>query len=189
MSNEREIHDADGRRPASQVPRHPDAPYEEKDLHVGPILALLVATACVFATMFAVDWYFFHAQKRSEAQKKKSPYPFATRATSSLPQAPRLDQIDRMEEQPGQRYADQLAEMERQLHASGPADEKGFVHIPIERAMKEIVKQLPLRKGPPAQAFPKEAAPQRPGWQEKPVHPGDSNSGRMLPGTPPWSEY
>jgi hypothetical protein len=159
MSSEHEPREPNGRV------EHLDSPYEEKDIHLRPIFALLIATGCVFAIMFAIDWYFFHAQKRSEAREKESPYTFAPNGATGLPQPPRLDQIDRMEEQPGE--TDRLVEMERQLHSSGPTDEKGFVHIPIEQAMKEIVKHLPVRKEP----------------TEKPAHAGDSNSGRMLPET------
>jgi hypothetical protein len=168
MSEEREIRGSEGRI------EHPDAPYEEKDIRVGCILALIIATGCVFVIIFAIDWYFFHAQKRSEARDKQSPYPLAN-PMNPLPPAPRLDQIDRMEVQPGQSYYDQLAKMERQLHSSGLTDEKGFVHIPIEQAMREIVKQLPVRREPAKSA---DAG-----------HPGGSNSGRMLLGAPSWSEY
>ncbi len=166
MSNEHDIRQADDRA------EHLDSPYEEKDIHLKPILALLIATGCVFAIMFAIDWYFFHAVKRTEAQDKASPYPFAPNGASPLPRPPRLDQIDRMADQPGQSYYDRLVEMERQLHSLGPTDEKGFVHIPIEQAMKEIVTRLPVRKEPPAE-------------EAKAVHAGGSNSGRMLPGGPP----
>ena len=170
MSNEHDIHQTDGRA------EHLDSPYEEKDIHLKPILALLVATGCVFAIMFVIDWYFFHAVKRTEAQEKASPYPFAPNGASPLPLPPRLDQIDRMEEQPGQSYYAKLADMERQLHAArGPSGENGFDHIPIEQAMKEIVTRLPVRKEPPAE-------------EAKAVHAGGSNSGHMLPGGPPWSE-
>lgn len=194
MSNlEKEIRDADGRRPASQAPRHPDAPYEPKDINFGCILALIIAAGCVFAAMFGLDWYFFHAQGRIEDQRRSSPYTRSSAGATSLPPPPQLEQIKRMEGkqkqaegQPVETFNERLAEMERLLHSSGPAGEKGFVqvpagekgfvHVPIEQAMKEIVKQLPVRKQPSDEAL-------------HPVYAGSSNSGRMLPGAPPWSEY
>ena len=180
MSNsEREVRQADGRV------EHPDSPYERKDVYFGRILALLIATGCVFVMMFALDWYFFRAERRTQDERKRSPYARSSAGPPALPSQPRLEQIDRMEGNPEGSYEAKAAEMLRLLHTTGPAGEEGFVHvsageqgfihIPIEQAMNEIVKKLPARKEPSREAL-------------HPVYSGSSNSGRMLQGAPPWSE-
>ncbi len=155
---------------------HSNAAYERKDVNFGCILALIIVTGCTFAVMFALDWYFFHTERQIQSESKNSPYTRSSAGPPSLPPPPRLDQIDRMEMPPQKNYSARVAEMVRQLHSSGPTTEKGFVHIPIEQAMKDIVKQLPVRKQPSNEAL-------------RPIHPGSSNSGRMLPGAPPWTEF
>jgi hypothetical protein len=182
MSNtEHEVHSPDG------SVQHPDAAYERRDVNFGCILALIIVTACSFVVMFALDWYFFRAERQIQAESKSSPYARSSAAPPSSPPQPRLEQVNRLGRAadtgygyggapPLENYRDRVAEMVRQLHSSGPAAEKGFVHIPIEQAMKDIVKQLPVRKQPSDEAL-------------HPVYSGSSNSGHMLPGAPPWAEY
>ncbi len=172
MSSERETPHADGRV------EHPDSPYEEKDLHVGPILALLIATGCIFAVMFAVDLYFFHATGTIRSPRKR-------RRLIHLPSTPRVPCRRRRDWTRSTAWKNSRAKaMPTSLPKwsgnctprPGRPTRKGSSIFPSSRAMKEIVKQLPLRKGPPEKAA-------------EPVHAGESNSGRMLPGAPPWSEY
>jgi len=123
---------------------HPDVPYEKKDIRFGCILAVIIATACIFALVFTLDWYFFRQEEWRQGEIKRSPYTRSSAETSFLPPSPRLEQVDRMESKikseenkAEDNYDERLAEMVRQLHGSGPTAEKGFVHIPIEQAIKK----------------------------------------------------
>lgn len=165
---EKEIHYPDGRI------EHPDARYEAKDVRFGAILALVSAVGVVLLVLFSVIWFFFRAEQRIQAENKQSPYPLAPGPRNPLPPQPRLEQIDRMHDKQAGNAIDPLAEMEKQLHSSGPTAEKGFVHIPIEEAMHKIADQLPVRKRPP------------PGDHDRGLlDDGASNSGHMFSGASP----
>jgi hypothetical protein len=169
-SPEREVHLPDGH------PEHPESPFERTDINFGRVFALVIVTGCVFALMFALNWYFFRAERHVQDERKSSPFARSSAGPPSLPPPPRLEQIDRVERGTEESYNAKAAEMLRQLHTSGPAAEKGFIHIPIEQAMKDIVKQLPVRKESSDEAL-------------HPVYAGSSNSGRTLSGAPPWTNY
>ena len=170
-SGEKEIHDPDGRI------EHPGVHYEEKDVRFGCILALLIVAGCVLVVLFSTVWQLFRAEQRSQAENKESLYPLAPASSPPLPPEPRLEQIDRMPPRPAESEAERLAEMERLLHTSGPTAEKGFVHIPIEEAMKKIVDRLPVRKEPPGSDTDR-------GTDRGLLDSGASNSGRMFRGGP-----
>ena len=70
-------------------------------------------------------------------------------------------------------YIRQLAS-EDQLNRYGKSQEKGYVHIPISRAMQLLADHLPVRKQ--IQGTTKDNGL---------VDSGASNSGRMLRGAPP----
>ena len=131
----------------------------------------MIAAGCILVTLLSLIWYLFRAEQRIQAESKQSPYPLAPVSSIPLPPEPRLEQIDRMEPRPAESERERLAEMERLLHSSGPTAEKGFVHIPIEEAMKKIVDQLPVRKQSPGG-----------GKDHGLLDSGQSNSGRMFRG-------
>jgi hypothetical protein len=165
---EKQFYDTDGQN------EHPEVRYEAKDIRFGAILALVIAAGVVLLVQFAVIWYFFRTEQRIQAENKQSPYPLAPGSQSPLPPQPRLEQIDRMHDKQTGDAIDPLAEMEKQLHSSGPTAEKGFVHIPIEEAMHKIADQLPVRKRPP------------PGDHDRGLlDDGASNSGHMFSGASP----
>jgi hypothetical protein len=66
--------------------------------------------------------------------------------------------------------------MEKTLHSYGNTNESGFVHIPIEQAMKLVAPTLETRQGDrqlPAKGFGL-------------VGGGESNSGRLYSEAPTW---
>ncbi len=148
--------------------------YEEKDVRFGCIMALLIAAGGILVTQFSAVWFFFRGEQRSQAVSKESPYPLSPSSSGQLPPEPRLEQVDRMEHDQIANVRLQQAEQLKFLNSSGPTDEKGFVHIPIEEAMKRIADQLPVRRQPPET-----------GKDRGLTDSGQSNSGRMFRGGTP----
>jgi hypothetical protein len=158
---EKEIRFPDGRI------EHPDARYEAKDVRFGCIVAILIAAVCFIVVHFTVVWFFFGAEQRIQAGSKQSPYPLAPAPSAELPPEPRLEQIDHMQNKLS-------GTVDQRQAAYEPPAEKGFVHIPIEDAMKKIVDQLPVREQPPDH-----------GKDRGLLDDGLSNSGRMFRGGEP----
>ena len=68
-------------------------------------------------------------------------------------------------------FSKALAEKEKVLNSYGPSEEKGFVHVPIQEAIKATAGKLPVRKQPPGGANDNGL-----------MDAGQSNSGRMFKG-------
>jgi hypothetical protein len=69
-----------------------------------------------------------------------------------LPPEPRLDPINIREGLPEASVAEMYARDEAILHSYGPSTEKGFFHIPIERAMALLEGKLPVKPEPPEES-------------------------------------
>ncbi len=170
---EEEIRYADGRI------EHPGVRYEPKDIRLGCLLAVVVAAGCVLAVMGYLVWRFYWSEAAAQAERKKSPYPMAPAMSEEPPWTPspggpyqpRLEQLDRMS---GDRSADvyqRLADKEKTLNSYGASGEKGFVHIPIQQAIKAVAGTLPVAKEP---------SQGRVARSNGLVDGGASNSGRMF---------
>ncbi len=182
-------HEAAETRHTNGPLEHPEVRYEEKDIRWGCILALIVTTCVIGAVMYFAVWRFYWSQEAAEEKAKRSPYPMAPVPSTALPPEPRLEELDRG---PGLGQRDrrqrmtpmttdeataadkQLADEETQLNHYGPTAEKGFVHIPIEEAIKEVAGHLPVDA---------KAAPGRDA--NGLLDAGQSNSGRMFQGPLP----
>jgi hypothetical protein len=127
---------------------HDSVRFETRDVRYTAILALLAVIGCYLLVHFSVVWYFFRIERHSEEESKRSSYPFAAEVENQLPREPRLEPIDRLSKDMAGNMALLMAQKEEWLHSSGTLEEKGFMHIPIEQAMKEVVSQLPVRKPP-----------------------------------------
>jgi hypothetical protein len=164
-----EIHHEDGSI------EHPSVRYERTDVRFRGVFFLLVLTA-VFASLhyFSV-WEFFWIEQHDLDRLKKSPYALAPAPNMSLPAEPRLEQLDRLGKIENENVYLIEASKERQLDRYGPTEETGYIHVPIDRAMKFVVDKLPVRKEqPPGQSK-----------DQGLVDSGESNSGRMLRGGKP----
>ena len=106
---------------------------------------------------------------------KKSPYPLAPGFSRKLPPEPRLEQLDRLAGIDNADVAEKLAEKEKALDSYGPTEEKGFVHIPIQQAMKAVAGKLPMRKEPQGPTAADNGL----------LDAGQSNSGRIFRGPSP----
>ena len=137
------------------------------------IVGILVAIALVFAAIGMVCWCLLSIRRTSsDRPAQASSY---SMPADKLPPPPRLEPLDRGETATASNvFAKQLA-MEHGLHSYGDTNEAGFVHIPIEEAMKRVIAALPVRSGdaqPPVKGFG--------------LAGGESNSGRLYSEAPSW---
>lgn len=168
-----EVHLADGRI------EHPCVRHERSDASFGWILGLLGAAVVVGALVHWTVWAFFKDYRDYQNEVKKSPYPLAPTPSSALPPEPRLEPLDRTSGIESSNVGlRQTVKLDR-LSRYGPTDEKGFVHIPIGKAMDRLAGKLPARD-------------RQPGGRSETanglVDSGEPNSGRMLRKEPKWFE-
>ncbi len=153
-------------------PRHPSVRYEPKDANFRWIIGLILAAITFGVFLQFTVWDFFRGERDRLADTRRSKYPLAPRPSTALPPEPRLEQLDRLRgDEVVNVYVRQELKLDR-LSRYGQADEKWYVHIPIDRAMEVLGtgKQLPARS---EQAGGK---PRDLGL----VDGGEPNSGRMF---------
>ena len=167
-----EIRHADGRI------EHPSVQHERSDAGFRWIAGLGIAALLTAALIFGLVWWFFTAYGSYQARIKKSPYPLASGAANPLPAQPRLEQINRSKGLDDVGISERLAEKEDLLQRYGPTAEKGYVHIPIDRAISLLENKLPAR--PVADDADKKA--------NGLIDAGEPNSGRLFRDKPQWSE-
>lgn len=155
--------------------------YEPKDIHFRWLLAVAVGVCCFAVVQYYGIWRYLWYQEHAHAEAKKSPYPWAPTSSAALPPEPRLEQLDRLPPVPGRKPLElmtaeenaavnaQLAAKEMALHRYGPTAEKGFVHIPIQQAMKAVAGNLPEAK---------DSSQGRTANSNGLLEAGESNSGR-----------
>jgi hypothetical protein len=161
------------RDPNVGEPLHDDVRYDETDVAVSHIVGILVAIALVFAAVGIICWWLL--RMRSSGPVDSAPASSYRAPNDKLPPAPRLEPLDRSEATAASEvFAKQLA-LERALHHYGDTSESGFVHIPIEEAMKRVIAGLPVRTDAqlPATGFGL-------------IGSGESNSGRLYSEAPSW---
>jgi hypothetical protein len=123
---------------------HASVNYERTDASFRWVLGLLLAAGALAVIIYLAILGLFVDYRSQLDEERRSRYPLAPGPRTELPPEPRLEQLDRKEGiSPGQ--SRQKAQWE-QLHRYGETGEAGFVHIPIERAMKLVAGKLPVRK-------------------------------------------
>jgi hypothetical protein len=154
--------------------RHPAVSYEPRDAPFRGILAVAISFLCVFAGVFVVIYVFFRVDMTHVSARRESEFPLAEHPSTSLPVGPRLESIDQIAgiSKPNV-FLRQLAK-EEQLKRYGATEEKGFVHVPIDRAIQLLARHLPVRTKSPSG-----------GKDNGLVDFGASNSGRMFRGAHP----
>jgi hypothetical protein len=149
---------------------HPSVRYEKTDASLRAVLTIIGCAIALGILIFVLVYQFFIGYEGQLAVERKSQYPLAPTPSTALPSAPRLDQLDRLEGKPAVNvYARQKAKEDR-LRGYGNTDEAGYVHIPIDEAMKHLADRLPVRKQEPA----------GPRHDLGLVNAGEPNSGRMF---------
>jgi hypothetical protein len=162
-----------GAAPNGEPLVHEEVAYEPEDLRAKGILWVLIGIAAMFAGVALVAWWFLNFNE--SVADRAAQFAQYTASAEELPGEPRLEPLDRSEATAASDvFAKQLA-LEHQLHSYGKTSDQGFVHIPIEQAMKFAIAEIPVRKEsePPAKSFGL-------------VGGGESNSGRMYAEGPSW---
>jgi hypothetical protein len=119
--------------------------------------------------LFVVLLYCIHARERL-AEERKSRFPLAQSPSEDLPPPPRVEQLDRLEGYRRSNVARREGINLEELSRYGQTDEKGFVQVPIDQAIRHLAGRLPARK---EQA---EREPRDNGL----VDGGEPNSGRLF---------
>lgn len=152
---------------------HPSVSYEPRDVPFRGVLVVAIAGVCIGAAIFGLVYAFFRADTNRLASRRESEFPLAEHPSNELPAEPRLEQIDRLSGIPRENVYLRLSAKEDQLDRYGETKEKGFLHIPIDRAMQSLAGHLPVRKEPPGASKDNGL-----------IDSGASNSGRMIRGAP-----
>jgi hypothetical protein len=133
--------------------RHADGTVEHPRVHSEPhvvpvkgIIVVIVAIVVIGAGVLTVDWMFFRGNRQRQQSLKASTYPLAMPSDTKLPPEPRLEQLDRLSGNDASNVYNRQLALEQRLNSYGPTEDAGFVHIPIQEAMKMIVAKLPVRK-------------------------------------------
>jgi hypothetical protein len=166
--------DAARNSPSDEPSARHEVQYERTDVSFRGILIGAVVGVVVAAGMFLVVRAFFWTALDSVAAGQGGPTSDLERPLGGLPPEPRLEQLDRSAGTPASNVATWEMGKEKRLESYGPSDEKGFVRIPLQRAMDLTAGHLPARK-PDRQ--PKEGSPAK---DRGLVDGGESNSGRMF---------
>jgi hypothetical protein len=153
-------------------PVRPENRFETRDVRFRWVLLVTVVGCCVGAAIFVLvrGFYWAALELRSDGESTASrPH---EKPASELPPEPRLELLDRLEKTPASNVARWENGEEKSLERYGPSDEKGYVRIPLERAMQLLAGHLPARKDG-----------DRPKFKDRGlVDAGESNSGRMFRG-------
>jgi hypothetical protein len=159
------------RHPDGRI-EHPSVRSEKSDADFRWVFRLIVAAALLGVIIWVAVWWFFVGESNQLARERRSPFPLAPGPSTALPPEPRLEQLDRMVGDPRLNVWNQQKKFEDTLAGYEDTQEKGFVRIPIERAMEYLAttKKLPARDEK-AQAVPRDNGL---------VGGGEPNSGRLF---------
>jgi len=146
--------------------------HEPSDLRLAPIVGIVALLAVAIALAAGSAWLLFIRHRRLGLH-----LPWPTDSATSPIQLPNQPRLEAFEPQPGasETFAASEQAAEASLHAYGPTNELGFVHIPIEQAMRSLAKELS------SQSQPEPLDPKSRGL----IGSGDANSGRLLRGGSP----
>jgi hypothetical protein len=161
---------------------HPHVRYERRDASLRWIIGIGITAMALAALIHYVLLLFFFDYRNYQDAIKRSPFPLAPAPSAALPASPHLEQLDRAAGIERPDVYEREAAKENVLHSYGATPEQGFVHIPIERAMEEALREnkLPARPERPANQTRRENGL---------VDSGESNSGRMFREKPRWYEH
>jgi hypothetical protein len=148
---------------------HPEVRYERSDASFVWILGLILGAMAFAALVHYLVLVFFFDYRDYQSAIKKSPFPLAPGISDVLPRQPHLEPLDRLEKVERSNVYVREANREEVLNSYGLTNEEGFVHVPIQEAMKYLENKLPARAAP--------ADRQRDSGL---VDAGESNSGRLF---------
>jgi hypothetical protein len=153
-------------------PVRPEIRFEERDVRFRWVLIVAVVSCVIGCAIFVLVRGFYQVVLESQPDGQATAFAPSEKPTSQLPPEPRLELLDRLKKTPASNVSKWERGEEKSLERYGPSDEKGYVRIPMQRAMEILAGHLPARK---------EA--DRPHYKDKGlVDAGESNSGRMFRG-------
>ena len=116
--------------------------HEKREADVRLIIETLVGLTVSVIVVCAIVWGIFVLFQKTTAEPRQSP----------VAQAPQMPAGPHIEEHPDQELKALRAKEDQLLNEYGWVDQKaGTVHIPIDKAMDEVVSKLPTRPQPRAQ--------------------------------------
>jgi hypothetical protein len=127
---------------------NPTVRYEPSDASFRPILLIMLGAMVFMALVFGIVLEFFYRYRDYQADVKKSSYPLAHVPANDVPRDPRLEQVNRLKGDTSSNVREREAGNLKVLNSYGPTREEGFVHVPIERAMEQLLEQKALRSRP-----------------------------------------
>lgn len=149
--------------------RNPHVQIEHSDASLKWILRILAAAIVAAFLIHLFVYLFFRRWQMQLTMERKALSPVSAQK-SQMPPEPRLEQIDQLEnERPS--HAAQTASYVDQLQRYGPTEDKGFVQVPIDRAIDRIQGKLPARSLPPHDVMRRSFGL---------VDHGEPNSGRLF---------
>jgi hypothetical protein len=124
---------------------HASVRSEKSDANFTWILAILIATVVAAFFVHYCIWRFYSSDRAYYDEARKSRFPLAPAPSRALPKEPRLEPLDRLEEKTGSNvFLREQAHLEV-LDSYGPAADAGYVHIPIDQAIRHLAGRLPAR--------------------------------------------
>ena len=124
---------------------HAKVRFEPTDISFrGVLVVVVIAALLVPLHQFCMLMFFGH-EERADLTARQSEFSPASEGKTLLPVEPRLEQLDRMAgiETPDV-YRRQIA-AEATLNGYGSTPDAGFVHVPIDWAMEQVVSRLPVK--------------------------------------------
>jgi hypothetical protein len=120
---------------------HPAVRHEQSDATFRPIALLGLGALSLGIVIFVVIGIFFCGYNTHESSVRQSPYPLAPALSSQLPKEPRLEQLDRLARIDTPDVYKRQQSKDEILNSYGRTDGKGYMHIPIKRAMRLLAAQ------------------------------------------------
>jgi hypothetical protein len=138
--------------------------WERRDVGFWPVAVFVAVSVALGAGHLALNWSFFKAEKPTVTEQEL----VTIERRARLPVQPRLEQLKRTADIATDRGTLMASDLVR-LTEFGDTDDEGFVHIPIEVAIEQVVTRLPVR-----------ASAEEDYRAEGLVTGGESNSGRVF---------
>jgi hypothetical protein len=138
--------------------------WERRDVGFWPVAVFVAVSVALGAGHLALNWYFFKTEKPTVTEQEL----VTIERRARLPVQPRLEQLKRTADIATDRGTLMASDLVR-LTEFGETEDEGFVHIPIEVAIEQVVTRLPVR-----------ASAEEDYRAEGLVTGGESNSGRVF---------
>ncbi len=150
---------------------NPGVRHERSDASLKGVLLTIAIAIVVGVGIHVGVYFFFRGYQEHQATIKKSAFPLAPGPDAPMPPEPRLEQVDRLADVETPDVHRRLSVKDEMLGRYGRTEEKGYVRIPIERAMGLLESKLPARPAPSADQE------RRSGGL---IDAGEPNSGRLF---------